>query len=223
MSSSTRLRVKELLRENGWTTRVLAEKTGISESYLTHVKNRTRRWNEDTLRKLADAFGVSPIDLFEERRQRTDNIDAAIRYTQESVATFKIKLVPVLGEIPTAPSPYNNQLMQVATGYKDTFITVLNCEDMAVFALCIENNSLTPFAVKGDFLTVSPETWTRSGDIAAVEYGNDTPIKAIMKVTYTDEFVVLEAVNQKQQPVALVRGKDRFRIIGKVIEKIQKL
>ena len=49
--SSTELRVKELLRERGWTTKVLAEKTGLSESYLTHIKNGTRRWNEDALKK----------------------------------------------------------------------------------------------------------------------------------------------------------------------------
>ena len=67
MSRSTELRVKELLREKGWTTKVLAEKTGMSESYLTHIKNGTRRWNEDSLRKLANAFEVSPIDLFAQR------------------------------------------------------------------------------------------------------------------------------------------------------------
>jgi len=38
MKGSTALRVKELLREKGWTTKVLAEKTGMSESYLTHIK-----------------------------------------------------------------------------------------------------------------------------------------------------------------------------------------
>ena len=48
-SSMTELRVKELLREKGWTTKILAEKTGMSESYLTHIKNGTRRWNEDSL------------------------------------------------------------------------------------------------------------------------------------------------------------------------------
>ena len=61
--SSTALRVKELLREKGWTTKVLAEKTGMSESYLTHIKNGTRRWNEDSLKKLANAFEITPIDL----------------------------------------------------------------------------------------------------------------------------------------------------------------
>ena len=78
MSRSTQLRVKELLREKGWTTKVLAEKTGMSESYLTHIKNGTRRWNEDCLKKLAGAFELTPTDLFAQRRPRTDNIDSTV-------------------------------------------------------------------------------------------------------------------------------------------------
>ncbi len=222
-SASTQLRVKELLREKGWTTKVLAEKTGMSESYLTHIKNGTRRWNEDSLRKLALAFELSPIELFAERRKRTDDIDKNVSMPEKSDVELKIQVVPVVGEIPSNPSPYNNQLMQITTGYKDVFVPVLNSSDMSMFALCVENNAMLPQFVKGDYLIISPEVWTRSGDISAVEYGNDTPIKAIMQVTYTEDFIVLESPNHKQPPIALVRGKDHFRIIGRVIQRHQKL
>lgn len=221
-STSTQLRVKELLREKGWTTKILAEKTGMSESYLTHIKNGTRRWNEDSLRKLANAFEISPIDLFAQRRQRTDNIDSNISMPETSDVELKVQIVPVVGEVPSNPSPYNNQLMQITTGYKDIFIPVLNTTDGSMFALCVDNNTLAPSFIKGDYLIVSPEVWTRSGDVAAVEYGNDTPVKAIMQVTYTEDFIVLESVNHKQPPIALVRGKDHFRIIGRVIQRHQK-
>jgi phage repressor protein C with HTH and peptisase S24 domain len=221
--SSTALRVKELLREKGWTTKVLAEKTGMSESYLTHIKNGTRRWNEDSLRKLANAFEVSPIDLFAQRRQRTDNIDNNVSMPEESNIELRVHVVPVVGEVPSNPSPYNNQLMQVTTGYKDVFVPVLNTSDNGMFALCIENNLMAPAFVKGDYLIVSPEVWTRSGDVAAVEYGNENPVKAIMQVTYTEDFIVLESVNHKNPPIALIRGKDHFRIIGRVIQRHQKL
>jgi len=221
-SPSTALRVKELLREKGWTTKILAEKTGMSESYLTHIKNGTRRWNEDSLRKLANAFEISPIDLFAQRRQRTDNIDSNVSMPEKSDVELKVQIVPVVGEIPSNPSPYNNQLMQITTGYKDVFVPALNSNDNSMFGLSIENNLMAPTFVKGDCLIVSPEIWTRSGDIAAVEYGNDTPVKAIMQVTYTEDFIVLESVNHKQPPVALVRGKDHFRIIGRVIQRMQK-
>ncbi|HSC25236.1 MAG TPA: XRE family transcriptional regulator [Candidatus Babeliales bacterium] len=222
ISISTQLRVKELLREKGWTTKILAEKTGMSESYLTHIKNGTRRWNEDSLRKLSQAFEISPIDLFAEHRQRTDDIDKNVSMPEQSDLELQVKVVPVVGEIPSNPSPYNNQLMQVTTGYKDIFVPVFNSADNAMFALCVENNTMSPTFVKGDYLIVSPEVWTRSGDIAAVEFGNDTPVKAVMQVTYTEDFIVLESVNHKQPPIALIRGKDHFRIIGRIIQRIQK-
>lgn len=220
--SSTALRVKELLREKGWTTKVLAEKTGMSESYLTHIKNGTRRWNEDSLKKLANAFEISPIDLFAERRKRTDNIDNNVSMPQRSDVELKVQVVPVVGEVPSNPSPYNNQLMQTTTGYKDVFVPTLNSNDAAMFALAVDNNLLAPTFVKGDLLIVSPEIWTRSGDIAAVEFGNDAPVKAIMQVTFSEDFIVLESPNRKHAPIALVRGKDHFRIIGRVIQRLQK-
>ncbi|MFA6066635.1 MAG: S24 family peptidase [Candidatus Babeliaceae bacterium] len=219
--SSTALRVKELLREKGWTTKILAEKTGMSESYLTHIKNGTRRWNEDSLRKLANAFEITPIDLFAQRRQRTDEISSSVNMPEQSDVQLQVQIVPVVADIPSNPSPYNNQLMQVTSGCKDIFLPVLNCNDAAMFALQLNNNLLAPTFEKGDLLIVSPEIWTRSGDIAAVEFGNDPHVKAIMKVTYTDDFIVLESVNFKQAPIALIRGKDHFRIIGRVIARHQ--
>ena len=82
----------------------------MSESYFTHIKNGTRRWNEDSLRKLANAFEISPVDLFAQRRQRTDNIDSNVSMPEKADVELKVQIVPVVGEIPSNPSPYNNQL-----------------------------------------------------------------------------------------------------------------
>ena len=221
--SSTELRVKELLRERGWTTKVLAEKTGMSESYLTHIKNGTRRWNEDALKKLATAFGLHPIDLFAQKRRRTDDVEKNVKMPEVSSADLKLKIVPVMSEIPTNPSPFNNQLTQTTSGYKDVFVPVFNSTDDSMFCFCVENNSMAPNFVKGDYLIISPEIWTHSGNIAAIEYGNENPTKAIMQITYMDDFIVLESVNHKNSPVALIKGKDSFRVIGKVIHRYQKL
>ena len=78
---------------------------------------------------------------------------------------------------------------------------------MQCLALAIDNNLMAPTFIKGDILIISPEVWTRSGDIAAVEYGNDAPVKAIMQITYTEDFIVLEAVNHKNPPIALFAEK----------------
>jgi phage repressor protein C with HTH and peptisase S24 domain len=222
--SSTQLRVKELLRERGWTTKVLSEKTGMSESYLTHIKNGTRRWNEDSLRKIATAFDIYPVDLFVQKRSRTDNVDESVKLPKASSTDLQLKVVPVVGEIPANPSAYNNQMIQVTSGFKDVFVPVFNVNDDAMFCFNVKSNSMAPNFVKGDLLVISPESWTRSGDIAAVEYisgTNSSPIRAIMQVSYIDDFIVLESVNHKNAPVALVKGKDNFRVIGKVIYRYQ--
>lgn len=221
MSLSTELRVKELLREKGWTTKVLAEKTGMSESYLTHIKNGTRRWNEDSLRKLANAFEISPVDLFMQRRNRTDNIDSNLSLPEKADVQLRLGVIPVVGEIPSNPSPYTNQLMQTTSGYKDVFIPTINSGDASMFALVVDSNNMAPIFHKNDLLIISPEVWMRTGDIGAVEYGNDITKKAIMKVTYTEDFIVLMPLNHKDAPVALVRGKDYFKNIGKIIQRIQ--
>ena len=225
---STKLRVKEYLRERRWTTKVLAEKTGMSESYLTHIKNGTRRWNEDALKKLAEAFEIDATDLFETSNQSRKDLPVNIQIPDEirnqlSNYTLKLKIVPVVGQIPSQPSAYNNQLVQVSSGYKDQFVTVLDSDDKNMFCLAVEDNGMAPNFVKGDLLVVSPSTGTNSGDIVAVEYGTETPTRAIMQVNFMDDLVVLEAVNHKKAPIALSRGKDQFRIIGKVIHRFQKI
>lgn len=222
---STKLRVRELLRERRWTTKVLAEKTGMSESYLTHIKNGTRRWNEDALRKLANAFEMEPTDLFSQRRPMAPAVaPRKVQMDDPAYAKMKLKIVPVVGEIPAHPSEYNNQVVQTATGYKGVFVPVFGTSDPNMFCLAIEDSGMAPRFGKNDMLVVSPEVWTRSGDLVAVEHGEPgNTTRAIMQVNYMDEFVVFESVNHKKAPIALVRGKDSFRIIGKVIFRYQKM
>jgi len=225
---STKLRVKELLRERRWTTKVLAEKTGLSESYLTHIKNGTRRWNEDALKKLASAFELDPIEIFSHAKSPMKNtaqttLPAEIIEQTKNLKT-NLKLVPVTGQVPEHPSDHNNQVIQAATGFSDQFVPVLSeSTETSMFAYYVPDSSMAPNFIKGDLLVVSPGMWTNSGDIVAVEYGDENPTRAIMQVNFMEDFVVLEAVNHKSAPIALVRGKDQFRIIGKVIARNQKL
>lgn len=220
---STELRVKELLREKGWTTKILAEKTGLSESYLTHIKNGTRRWNEDALRKLAHAFELTPVDLFSQRRRRTDNVDRNVVLPEVSSVELKIQIIPLVGAIPATPNPYNNQVMQEQTGFRDQFVPALNSKDTGMFAYVVPDSGLSPLFSKGDILIVSPLAAVRSGDVAAVELGGENPVRLIVRVTYSDEFIVIESIGRKQAPTALVRGKDTFKIIGRVVERQQRL
>lgn len=226
--SSTKLRVKELLRARRWTTKVLSEKTGMSESYLTHIKNGTRRWNEDALKKIADAFELKPIELFAYRDQRTDNIDNLISQINsengDKGGNLKMNLVPVLGAIPSDPSPYNNQQIQNETGHVSEFVPVVDFDSENMFCYQVQESDMTPRFAKSDYLIIAPEIWTKSGDIVAVEYTHEEKtFKGIRMVSYMEDFVVFESVNHQSPPVAMLRGKDNFKIIGKVIWKYRKL
>lgn len=225
ISSVTELRVKELLREKRWTTKMLAEKTGMSESYLTHIKNGTRRWNEDILKRLSEAFDIHPVELFSARKRTifTRERDPKRSLAEQGSVTVTPKLVPVMREIPAHPSPYNNQLMQITSGCKDMFVPVLGYADADMFCVRIDNNNLRPQFVKGDYLIVSPAADISSGDVIAVEYGEHNSTRAFMQVSYVEDFIILETLSHKQAPVALTRGKDAYRFIGKVIMRYQKI
>ncbi|MCB9493705.1 MAG: helix-turn-helix transcriptional regulator [Epsilonproteobacteria bacterium] len=225
---STKLRIKELLRQRRWTTKILAEKTGMSESYLTHIKNGTRRWNEDALKKLAVAFELEPIDMFDYAKNRTDQPGSTLQLPEEitaAVSTGKLRVVPVLSSIPEQPSDYNNQVAQASSSSSTKFVPVMSAEhqEQGMFCLEVDNADMMPTFNKGDMLVIAPNEWTNSGDIVAVEYGNENPVREIRQVNFMDDFLMLESVNHKTSPIALVRGKDNFRIIGKVIFRYQKM
>ena len=219
---STKLRLKELLRQRRWTTKVLAEKTGMSESYLTHIKNGTRRWNEDALKKMAHAFDLEPIDLLADRKVRSTEVKHTIAMPTEFSDQKVLRVVPVMSAIPSHPTPFNNRVQQVKSGYQNEFVPVINSDDLEMFCLSIADDSLEPEFFKNDRLIISPQVEPRSGDIAAVEYQAEGTVKrAVKKVTYTDGFIVLDSINHSTPPIALVRGRDLFKIIGKVIYRYQ--
>lgn len=222
--SCTDLRVKELLKERSWTTKVLAEKTGMSESYLTHIKNGTRRWNEDSLKRIAEAFDLEPIYLLTSYKRREDP-SVAIREAAaikpatteaQKKSLLRVKKVPMVGEIPSYPSDYNNKTVQVTTGYKEMFVPVLGVEGEDLFCLVVENQYMSPRFMKGDCLIIVPSAEVKSGDTVAVEFKTDKPCKQIMNVSFSENLILLEHVNHKLAPVALTKNRDYCRIIGKV-------
>lgn len=225
--SCTNLRVKELLKERGWTTKVLAEKTGMSESYLTHIKNSTRRWNEDSLKKIAEAFGVEPISLLMSYKSNEIKSDKNDFPEEESVDNenkllLSIKKIPMVGDIPSYPSDYNNKIVQITSGYKEMFVPVLGEVGGATFCFVVENQFMAPRFMKGDCLIVVPGVTVKSGDIVAVEYKTDKIYKQIVTINFSDTLVMFGHVSYKQPPVALLKNRDYFRVIGKVDQVYQK-
>jgi transcriptional regulator with XRE-family HTH domain len=57
-----------LSRSNGWTQEKFAERAAIQQSYLDGLERGTRNPSVRTLVRVANAFGISVSDLFQERR-----------------------------------------------------------------------------------------------------------------------------------------------------------
>ncbi len=109
-------------------------------------------------------------------------------------------------------------MTQITTGFKESFVPVIGIHGDNAFCLSVENQSMAPRFVKGDLIVISPNDKVESGNIAAVEYQKDKKtVKKLCIVNFSEEVILLESVNHKHPPVALVRSKDNFRIIGKAI------
>jgi SOS-response transcriptional repressor LexA len=177
------------------------------------------------LKRLAEAFELHPIELFITRKKTAERRDRVAKkdLIDNSRQRVTPKMVPVMKDIPAHPSPYNNELMQITSGYKGVFIPVVGFEDNDMFCVKLENNSLRPRFTKGDYVIVSPAAQISSGDVVAVEYGDKNVIRALMQVSYGDDLVILESLSHKHAPVALTRSKDTYRFVGKVVMRYQKV
>jgi SOS-response transcriptional repressor LexA len=227
--TSTSLRVKELLKEFGWTTKVLAEKTGMSESYLTHIKNGTRRWNEDALKKIAEAFEKNPVELFAHRSRDLSGVvqqhqSEMISAYRSSLGKFSqhVAMVPVLKDIPEVADPQVYAQMQLLGGNEKQLVPIFNLKDPLAFGLVLDSNLLAPRFLKGDVLIVSPKAQVQSGDLVVLEYKHDKVTRGLMVISFMDTVVVLEHPNHRLSPIAMTRNDHYVKILGKVVFRYQK-
>lgn len=60
-------KISELRKNRGWTQKQLAEKIGVTQSYIGNIENGTRNLsNIETVNKLLEVFNISFDYLFEE-------------------------------------------------------------------------------------------------------------------------------------------------------------
>lgn len=62
-----KLRVEELRKKAGLTVEALAERAGMSKSYVSEIKTGRKQPNARTLERLARALGCSVVDLIDDQ------------------------------------------------------------------------------------------------------------------------------------------------------------
>jgi transcriptional regulator with XRE-family HTH domain len=71
-------RVIQIRNQRGLTQRELSERSGIASSYLSRIENRRLEPRPKTLRKIAEALGVTVSELFQERPGGSAAVQCAI-------------------------------------------------------------------------------------------------------------------------------------------------
>ena len=95
MNKNIRHKVKELCREKGITIKQLAEKMQIAPESLSRAINGNPQLS--TIRKIADALGVSVTDLFE---RSEDELLAIVVYAGKTyTATTKAELKKIADKL----------------------------------------------------------------------------------------------------------------------------
>jgi transcriptional regulator with XRE-family HTH domain len=61
--------IKEMRLKKGWSQQELAKRSGVSQSHIHYLESGTKDATSTTLRKLAQALGVSVAELLEEENQ----------------------------------------------------------------------------------------------------------------------------------------------------------
>lgn len=64
--SAMRLRIRELRKARGWTVQELADRVGLSKSYVSDLETGKRRANNYRLEKFAKCFEVSVYELLDD-------------------------------------------------------------------------------------------------------------------------------------------------------------
>jgi len=223
---STKLRLRELLVERRWTTKTLAKKAGLSESYLTHLKNGTRRWNEDTLMRLSIAFEMQPTELFffqPAKREKEGEPVPVAALSEEGLDDH----IPIFDVIPAHPGEMQTKEEFCGAGFSGYTFSAFGEVGKEAFCLRVKSSEYEPLFSREDVLVISPSEWSKTGDIVATEFYSKKAgevVIALARVSYLSDFILVDCLSKKEKrgPFALIRGKDQFRVIGKVVARYQK-
>ena len=193
----------KLKTENGLTTEMLSEKSGVPKGTLNKLLNgETRNPTGATLKKIADALSC-PVELF--YNGRTDAFPS-LKNSGDFVAVHR-RAIPMLGEI-AAGMPIlaeeNTELILCEES--------LSCD----CALKVRGDSMTGARIHdGDIVFIRLQDDVDDGDIAAVVLNDEATLK---RVYHIKNGLQLLSENPKYPPMIFTLDEcDSIRILGKAV------
>lgn len=202
--------IESLCNDHGIAPSALAKKLDLSPSSAVKWKNGAIP-QKATLKKIADAFGVSPDYLLQ---PHADEDSASETYKRLALMLKSKFRIPVLGRV-AAGIPIE-QIVDV-DDYED--ISEAMAANGDYFALKIHGDSMQPRMCENDVIIVRKQETVENGETAVVSInGLDATCK---KIEYTDDGITLISTNPAYSPMHFTQKQINdlpIRILGKVVE-----
>lgn len=195
----------------------LAEKLGISRSYLGDIESGRTTATDEIIAKLSEIFDIDSNELL---KYKTTNNIADSNFIKESSCTYdiidkyEIVNIPIVGFV-RAGEPILAQ--DNIEGYHPTLKTNL-CKDKDYFYLKVQGDSMNQEFNEGSLLLIEKTPWVENGSIAVVLI-NSTEA-TVKKVIQNENMITLipMSTNPIYVPKMYDIQKEKIEIIGRVKE-----
>lgn len=198
--------LKNIRESLGYSTHDINKLCEISQSYISLMENGKRRPSPIILKKLASAYFLDYIDLYE----KAGYIDLAENEKLKDFVSDNKQAFPLLG---TVKAGYNYLASENIIGYVSIDKQLSDPENY--FALKVIGDSMQPVLFEDDIVIVHKQNDIESGQVGIILIdGEEATIKKIVK---HEDYIELIAFNS-YYPIKKLTKDIEFKIIGKVTE-----
>lgn len=188
----------------GLTQEQLSLKVNVSKGAIRNWEQGLRSPNSTQRKKLAKFFKVSEAEII-------------ANYINIAPVDSSISKVPVISWI------HANHFSSVEDiyplGHSDEWVHT-NRQGKHLFALKVMHSCMEPEFKEGEIIIVNPEIQPENGDFVVIKDIDSESATFKQYKVYGDK-IILHPLNPKYQDIEL-DGKKRYKIIGKVVEKVKK-
>lgn len=204
-------KIKQLRLEKGWSLQDLGDRLGVGKSTVRWWENgEIASLKAETLKAIADAFGVSPLEFFDS--QDADEFFREIEANEPPDHVW----VPIVGRVAAGPEMYaedNIEDYMLVDGQLGLDLQGL------LFGLRIAGDSMEPEIKKGSIALVRHQEDADTGDVVIVRVnGEDATCKRIKKTAAGLTLLPANPAYDMQPYTWAEVAEKPVSIIGKVIE-----
>ncbi len=209
--------IRKLRREKGINQEALAAAMQVSRSAIAMWETGASRPRPDSLKKLADFFGVTTDYLLEITPRRThgepaeeaEAFDPILRLPEEEAA--ETRRIPILGQVAAGLPLFAEQNIE---GYTYTERRGEN----RYFALRVKGDSMNAARIfDGDIIIVRRQDMVEDGEIAVVMVDDEATVKRFYQEG-SRVVLIPQSENKTHKPQIYDLHEHKVQILGKVVE-----